>query len=173
MFDCELLKWDVIAYIGALAFQLTGAILLIVYYCGKTKERLYREYFPSGGVIAANKNLIVKLEKKRLQECARKIYDNRLSFIYIAFGYFLSIFGDPEDVCKVCLTVWIGALSFILYFIEKAISHSVAVIIYREDREETVESLGEITKDKAIVISDNEAQNNEAQQTAANVSNAG
>ena len=53
---CHLLSWEVIFYIFSISFQVAGAVLLIIKYCGNTMNMMLQEYFPEGGVILVEKN---------------------------------------------------------------------------------------------------------------------
>ena len=56
MFECELLKAEVITYVLSLAFQVAGAVLLIIKYLGRTRERIIEEYFPGSNVAKRDGN---------------------------------------------------------------------------------------------------------------------
>ena len=103
MCQCELLKPEIIAYIFSLAFQVSGAILLIVQYWGRTEARIITEYFPGNNFVFLDKTQIITMKKEKVQKCVRIVYHNRMSFLYIAFGYILSIWGNPLSACKICI----------------------------------------------------------------------
>ena len=133
MFGCELLKVRVIAYVFSLAFQVAGAVLLIIKYFGRTKERIFEEYFPGSNIAERDENDITTLNKEKVQMCVRNIYDNRMAFLFIAIGYILSIFGEIDGECKICILLFVITSTSIIVSIEKILSTMVSKIIYKED----------------------------------------
>ena len=131
--DCELLRMDIIIYILSIAFQVAGAVLLIIKYWGKTESRIIAEYFPEIRFGLVNKSGKITMKKKRVQACARNVYHNRMSFLYIAIGYILSIFGNVSGVCKVCVLAFAVVCTLLLIVLERLISWVISVIVYRED----------------------------------------
>ena len=122
-------------YILSLAFQVAGAVLLIIKYCGKTKQRIISEYFPGSNVIERDDNDMVHLEKKKVQECVKRIYDNRISFAYIAIGYVLSVFGESSNSSKVEISFYMIFFTITLILVERIISSTFARLLYRTDIE--------------------------------------
>jgi len=133
MFNCELFRMDTLFYIFSLAFQVAGAVILIIKYFGKTKERIIEEYYPGSNIAERDENNTIVLEKEKLQTCARKIYDNRASFSFIAIGYILSIFGDISNQCKVCVLMMTVTCTVTIILIEKGVAIILSKIFYRKD----------------------------------------
>lgn len=73
------------AYILSLSLQIAGAVLLIIKYLGRTRERIIEEYFPGRSIVKRDDNNVTRLEKSKVQKCARKVYDNRMAFVFIFF----------------------------------------------------------------------------------------
>lgn len=125
----------ILLYILSLAFQVAGAVLLIIKYCGKTKQRIIREYFPGSNIIERDDDDMVHLEKEKVQECVKRIYDNRISFAYIAIGYVLSIFGESTNRSKAEIMFYMIFSTIALILVEKIISSIFARLLYRADLE--------------------------------------
>ena len=153
MFGCELLKIEVIAYVLSLSFQVAGAVLLIIKYFGKTKERIIEEYFPGSNIAERDENDNSTLEKEKVRFCVRNIYDNRMAFLFIAVGYILSIFGEVNGECKLCILMFVIACTVAIILLEKAFSIIVSNLIYKNDITVPYDNL----KDRAdTVITENE-----------------
>lgn len=122
-----------VMYILALALQVAGAVILIIKYLGKTKDRIKSEYFPGAGIANndGNDNAIINLIDVR--KCVKRIYANRAAFIYIALGYATSIFGDKSDCNNWCLLVYVATETIILIFLKMVIAHILTHIFYKED----------------------------------------
>lgn len=156
MFECELLKAEVITYVLSLAFQVAGAVLLIIKYLGKTRERIIEEYFPGSNVAKRDENNMATLDKERVQICAQKIYDNRMAFLFIAIGYILSVFGSINGECKIYILLFVIVSTAVIIGVEKGMSIIVSKVIYKndiltpysnlEDRVETIITNEEIDK---------------------------
>lgn len=131
-------------YILSLAFQIAGAVLLIIKYCGKTKQRIINEYFPGSNLIERDDNDMLHLEKKKVQVCVKRIYDNRISFAYIAIGYVLSVFGESSNSSKAVIIFYMLFFTTALILVEKIISASFARLLYQSDIEMKYSEIEEI-----------------------------
>ena len=131
--NCELLKIQVIVYILSLAFQIAGAILLIIKYWGNTKQRIIDEYFPGSNLAKRDENNNTKLEKEKVQKCAQGIYDNRAAFLFIAIGYVFSIFGESQGKCRFCILLYVFVFTTLIISTEKCISIMISKLIYKYD----------------------------------------
>lgn len=127
------LKLEVLFYIFSLAFQVAGAVLLIIKYWGKTKERIIDEYFPGSNIAERDKDNNVILKKEIVQSCAQKVYDNRMAFLFIAIGYVLSIFGTLNEGYRLYVLALVVVSTVIIILLEKGISIFVSKRIYNED----------------------------------------
>ena len=152
MFDCELLKPEVVSYVLSLAFQVAGAVLLIIKYFGKTKERIINEYFPGSNIAKRDSRGNTVLKKEKVQSCVQTIYDNRMAFVFIAVGYILSIFGAINEECKICVLLGVFFFTTIIIIIEKGLSIIISKILYKEDMEITFSEIA----DRADTIVTNE-----------------
>ncbi len=132
--NCGILTGQGWIYVLSLAFQVSGAVLLIIKYCGNTKDRIIDEYFPGSNIVIRDKKDNTKLEKKKIQKCAQIIYDNRAAFIFIAIGYILTIFGDSQEkICKIYILGYVIVLTIVLIVVEKSISIIISKVIYKND----------------------------------------
>lgn len=128
-----LFQHPISCYIFAMAFQLTGAILLLVYFCGHTKDRIYREYFPGSNIIERDNNNKVTLEMSKIRDCVRNIYLNRMAFIYITMGYVLGVYGEVKSLNKNTAMLVIVCTTIIFIVISYVVSTAISKILYREN----------------------------------------
>lgn len=133
MLKCELLKPEVLMYIFSLAFQVAGAVLLIIKYFGTTREQIIDEYYPGSNIANPDKNGMVTLEVDIVKKCVRRIYDNRMAFVFIAVGYVLSIFGETGTCCKICLFAFVFGVTVIIIDAEKIIARKLVDLWYKEN----------------------------------------
>ena len=159
MFNCELFRLDTLFFVFSIAFQVAGAVILIIKYFGKTEERIKQEYYPGSNIAPRDENEYTKLEGKKCMECAQRIYDNRASFSFIALGYILSIFGDASGQCRVCVLMMTITCTIVIILLEKGISNLISYVFYRNgiecpysevsewaDTEATKEEIEELAK---------------------------
>ncbi len=90
------------------ALQLSGAILLMIKFWGNPKKRILKTYFNASKIICKDSPIIVK--KEICKQAYSEIYLTRISFIYLVFGYFLSIFDSTSSLCQ-CKTFFFFTFS--------------------------------------------------------------
>lgn len=152
----DLLNINTMIYIFSLSFQLAGAILLIIKYFGKTKNRIIEEYFPGSNIIERDEKNICRMERDKVRESVRKVYDNRMSFIFIAVGYILSIFENKSYLSKVYIALFVILGALIIILIEKGICLLVSKMFYKNDIEIPYDELAYIAD---TTISEEEIDN--------------
>ena len=93
-----------ICYLGAISFQLAGAVLLLVQYCFKSIESQLKSIAVKRTHLDGS---VLYLGETKPNDCelVEEIWSNRLAFLYIALGYFVSIFGDPLDINKLLIAL--------------------------------------------------------------------
>lgn len=120
-------------YNMAMAFQIAGALILLLWSLGNTKKKVIELYFPGSNIAERNDNNKVCLEKEKLRKKAEDIYMNRLAFIFLIIGYGLSLFGELYDCNKWKSLVIIQIESVCILFIAFIISKGIAFITFKED----------------------------------------
>lgn len=124
---------SVIIYILALAFQIAGAVLLIIKFWGNTQNRIIETYYPGTGVASNDGDDNAILEVARIRECVKEIYANRAAFIYIAIGYAISIFGDKGITNNWVILLFVIFTTIALIGVERLIANGCAKYFYKED----------------------------------------
>lgn len=101
-------------FVLALAFQIAGAVLLILKYWGNTKQRIINEYYPGAGIANNDGEDNAILDVSRVRECVIEIYSSRAAFIYIAVGYALSVFGEKGTAASTTVLFMVFLVSGML-----------------------------------------------------------
>lgn len=127
--DC----YGLFVFVLALAFQIAGAVLLILKYWGNTKQRIINEYYPGAGIANNDGEDNAILDVVRVRGCVIEIYSSRMAFIYIAIGYALSVFGEKGTAASTTVLFMVFIAAGMLIGIESVIVRIVARIIYKED----------------------------------------
>ena len=130
-FTCE--TW---IYMLSISLQVSGAICLIMNYWGNVKEKVIITYYAGGEMAKAQDNDMILLKKERLQSCAKDIYANRFSFIYIILGYAIGLFGNIADTDnKLYMLLLIFIFCVILTCIGCYLPSLISKKVYAEDME--------------------------------------
>lgn len=120
-------------YALALAFQIAGAVLLILKYWGNTKQRIINEYYPGAGIASNDGEDNAILDVSRVRECVIEIYSSRVAFIYIGVGYALSVFGEKGDVAGIVVLLMVFVASGLLIGIEGVLARVASKAFYKDD----------------------------------------
>ena len=134
-----------ICYIISISFQVAGALILLVNSLKKGKKQIYASYFANAPKHVFGKDGMVTLEKEKLQEHARKLYIDRVAFVYLILGYLLAVFGDIGSNKKFVTALSVIVCSTLLLGIGNVIGKEISKLVYNDDRMvdgETVMSLG-------------------------------
>lgn len=120
-------------FIFMLAFQLSGALLLLLNSVKGGKEAVIKHCFPGSNVVERDENNNCKIPKEKLQKSAHEIYLNRTAFLYLTIGYFLAAISPTTGVQIGLVTVKMIALTFALLVFGYYFSRFCAKRIYSED----------------------------------------
>lgn len=124
---------EVLMYIFSLAFQIAGAVLLIIKFWGNTYNRIIETYYPGAGIADNDGDYNAILDVDRVRECAKEIYGNRAAFIYIAIGYVVSIFGEKQDVDDWLLLIFVIEVTIFLIMAERIFATLCSKYFYKAD----------------------------------------
>lgn len=91
-------------FVGMLAFQLSGALILLLNSVNGRKETIIKNCFPGSNVVERDKNNNCKIEKEKLQKSAHNTYLNMIAFVDLVVGYILAVFS-PTSKTEICLVL--------------------------------------------------------------------
>lgn len=122
-------------FIGMLAFQLAGALILLLNCCKGNKAAVIKNCFPGSNTVERDENNNCTIPKEMLQESAHKIYLNIVAFGDLVIGYAIAAFS-PVAVYFTCYTVLgVAGATLLLLIVEYYFSRWIARIIYPKDEE--------------------------------------
>ena len=85
-----------IIYILSISFQLAAGLLLLIGNAKTSKKAIVSKFCTQHRVINVYPDGVMR-DYEEFVEVARVVWINKIAFIYLVFGYLLSIFGDiPE-----------------------------------------------------------------------------
>lgn len=135
-----------------LAFQLAGALILLINCSKADRKAVIKNCFPGSNIAERDDDNICTISKEKLQNSAHKIYLNIVAFADLVIGYGLAAFS-PVATYQTCQTVIGVAISTIaLLFIEYFLSLVTARKIYHSDLKVDYSELEENDVDTDITI---------------------
>lgn len=107
---------EYLIYIISISFQVTGALMLVIYGISTKREALIKK-IAGNGLIYRDEDEITYNETAFFNVC-KMTYIERLSFVYILIGYLSGVFGniDRSLQYKIIALMSIAVLSFALMF---------------------------------------------------------
>ena len=119
-----------IAYIISVAFQIVGAIALLLNCFGFSREKQFfkKEYF-GDELLAFHENK--PLDKIRSIEALKGIWKSRLSLVFIILGYIIGVFGSIGNAEKLFIVLFIILATIIFLLILQALAWLLAFISYK------------------------------------------
>lgn len=122
-----------IVYILAISLQMAGALLLIISFWGKTRQRIIDGYF-SGHVLGwIEDDDCVTITRDDLISCVCRIYDNRAAFVFIAIGYVLGVLSNSYSCNKWIMALCVIISSVLFVLVEKFFACLIAKKIYKSE----------------------------------------
>lgn len=94
-------------YVISLVLQVSGALLLIVEWFGKTEKILQQKYFNTSNAELGKEvenSIEITVDHTRIKNVLINLYTNRATFVYILVGYLISIWGSIETN-RICITI--------------------------------------------------------------------
>lgn len=120
-------------FIGMLAFQLAGALLLLLNCSIGSKKAVIKNCFPGSNIAERDENNNCTIPKERLRASAHSIYLNIAAFGDLVLGYALAAFS-PVAVYQTCVTViGVAGATCVLLIAEYYLSRLIAKIVYAKD----------------------------------------
>lgn len=125
-------------YVIALSLQIAGSLMVVSFLFSRCKRKsLLRDYINSfrgfdGGEETEN-GLMYNIESGEIHPYATESYKNIVAFIYILFGYMLSVFGESDDTNRFLVCFFIFAIASLLLGLGKFISDMMARIFFAKN----------------------------------------
>ncbi len=120
-------------YVFTLGLQLAGALILIIQYLGKTRKRIISEVFPGSGIANNDGYDNAKIPVEQVHACVKKVYANRIAFVYIALGYAFSVFGDKKESNEWTLFCLVILIAIILIICEMGIAKLFSALFHNKE----------------------------------------
>ena len=144
------------------AFQIAGALLLLLWCIGKCDANVVKDCFSNHPaplwLEMDEKGAYTTVSKENLQESAKNVYLNIASFADLAIGYALAIFVTDLTIPRWLVLIFVAVLVVILLIAERFGIDALAKKKYPKDRrvynDECKPKKGEIVYTDVSVIED-------------------
>lgn len=121
-------------YVLAISLQVSGAIILLFRFWGNIKDKVLLEYCDTKNDLGhKEKDGTFYLDHNDLKDVAKKIYMNRISFIYIILGYAMGIWGQVSTDKKMLIMIFVGMITFVCILVGNLFSHILPKFKYRKN----------------------------------------
>ena len=119
-----------IAYIISVAFQIVGAIALLLNCFGFSREKqLFKKEYFGDGLLAFHEDK--PLDKSRSIDVLKGIWKSRLSLVFIILGYIIGVFGNIDNSNKLLTVLFIVLATVLFLVLLQAIAWLFAFISYK------------------------------------------
>lgn len=112
---------DVVIYIIAISFQLSGALLLVLYSISTKRRNVIKRFAGKCLIYRDNNTNEITYDKDALKITFRDAWLNKIAFTLIALGYCFGVFGEIDEKNKNLIAIVIVLLTVIImvlsYFI--------------------------------------------------------
>ena len=85
-----------VMYIGAIALQVAGALLLLVFAVSTKRETIVRGFASNKLVLENGNTEEISYNKEAFKQYYRNAYLSKCAFFYIVAGYFFGVFANIE-----------------------------------------------------------------------------
>lgn len=124
-----------IATVASFAFQISGAIILLLWYLTnsdrKIKQMCLEEH---DGILMFDFDGSTVLAKENLQSKAKTFYQNTFAFADILIGYTSAIFANNTTLSPCCIFTFVVITTVVILGIEILLSKALAKINYSSDQ---------------------------------------
>lgn len=129
-----IMNYGQLIYLISLALQISGAIILIIFCWGNTEHRVLNTIYPANSSLHREDDNTVIISKEKLFKAHKTVLLNRNSFVFIALGYLISLFGSAKGVNPWEGLVIVIVASVVFIVVGVLVSHLRAKMRNRRDR---------------------------------------
>lgn len=101
-------------YVISISLQLAGSLLLMMNALSTNRKKVIQRFAGKGIISRDNDTKKINYNTLAFKEIYKEAYLTKISFSFIAIGYFLSVFGSIENINKIYLVVYIVIVTMII-----------------------------------------------------------
>ena len=137
--------------IWAIAFQVSGALILLLWCIeGARKEKIIERYFPGSNIAHRDNDGNCTLKKEKIQKIGKEAYLNIFAFVDIIIGYSLAFFivNKCEKVNAFLSTI---VITLVILSVENVLASIISNAVYRKDEIVSYDVLKENGVDTVVI----------------------
>ena len=104
-------------YVISISLQVAGSLLLMINTLSTNRKKVIQRFVGKGIISRDNNTKMIYYNKAAFKEIYKETYLTKISFAFIALGYFLSVFGSAEDINKIYLAFYIVIITILIMLI--------------------------------------------------------
>lgn len=118
---------DVVIYVIAISFQLSGALLLAFYSISAKRKNVIKRFAGKCLITRDNNTNEITYDREALKITFRDAWLNKIAFTLIALGYLFGVFGEIGEKSKILISISIVMGTVLMM----AISHFIVACIIK------------------------------------------
>lgn len=120
-------------FVGMLAFQLAGALILLLNCVKGNRKTVVRNCFPGSNVVERDDNDNCVITKEKLQASAHTLYLNIAAFTDLVVGYLIAAFSPVSTFGIACTVLGVIGTTVVLLMFEYYLCRWIAKTVYAKD----------------------------------------
>lgn len=125
---------DTAVVVASFAFQLAGAVILLLWSLWKIDKKIKSMSIESDGIPIIGFDNTTVISKNDLQKNAKKVYINIAAFLNLVIGYGAAIFADRATLPNYCVFILVVLTTILIMGIELLLSGFIAKLRYSTDQ---------------------------------------
>ena len=137
LFNLLRVNWlPLLIYVSSFAFQIAGAVLLLLWSIRKCDAKIKEQCLESAGILSYQfdeTGIYTDIPKEDLQTVAKLTYKNIAAFVDILIGYTCAIFSIETHLPRWSVFILVIVLTTIILWVEDICVGHIARKCYSED----------------------------------------
>jgi hypothetical protein len=135
------LDLDTAVVVASFAFQLAGAVILLLWSLWKIDKKIKSMSIENDGIPIVGFDNTTVISKKDLQKNAKKVYINIAAFLNLVIGYGAAIFAEDSTRSNCYIFILVVFVTFLIIVFELLLSGVVAKLRYNADQKVNVNDM--------------------------------
>lgn len=136
----------VAVYILSISLQVAGALLLLIHSLSAKKEAVLKRFTASKLITHNGTTNELSFDKKAYKNEYKVAYFSKCAFFFIALGYFGSIFGTNDNMCKCTIAIITLGLTILIMLATTLIISLITKYSKKCNEEIKIDDLNKIGK---------------------------
>lgn len=134
----------VVLYIIAISFQLSGALLLVIYSTSTKRASVIKRFAGNSFISRDGNTKEISYDKDELIKSFKDAWLNKIAFLLIASGYIFGIFGEIGEINKILISIFIIISTVLVMAISYFVVNCIIKYSAEVNKELTNDELNEL-----------------------------